>query len=173
MASGDTNCSQKSSGDLLNVGDHPTGVESLLLLKKGAPAPVGPEQRATYRVPTSSVLDRVRAFLPRMRESETALQERLASEGADAVCIEADDSARPHIELNLGLCELESGSDSDSESDCESAASDAEDAAAAPVGPVTAANLRLPGGGGGSVRRLVTELGQSQPAPASDERHGQ
>ena len=178
MASADADCSQKSSSaDLLTVGERPTGVEleSLLLLKKkGAPPPpAGHEQRATYRVPTSSLLDRVRTFLPRMRESETALQQRVAIDGADSICIEADDSERPHIELNLGLCELDSGSESDSDSDSSEAESDAEESAA-PVGPVTAANLRLPGGGGGETRPLVTELGQPRPAaPLGDERLGQ
>ena len=169
MASGDANCSQKSSADLLNVGERPAGVESLLLLKKRA---AQPEQCATFRVPASSVLDQVRAFLPRMRQSETTLQQRVASDGAESVSIEADDSGRPHIELNLGLCELDSGSDSDSASDSESSESEAEESAAAPVGPVTAANLRLPGGG--DRRSLVTEVGQPRPAAApSDERLGQ
>ena len=168
MASGDTNGSPQSSADLLTVGERPAGVEALLLLnKKATPPSAGPEQRSTFRIPTSSVLDRVRDFLPRMRDAQTTLQERVASEGADAVCIEADDSTRPHIELNLGLCELESGSepeDSDSDSDSEEAASDADDAAA-PVGPVTAANLRLPGSGG-TAKQLVTEL--SRPAATDD-----
>jgi len=154
MASnGSRSVEKKSSSDLLHCSEERESLESLLLLKKKCQPPVPAVAHSTFRVPESSVLSRVRNFLPELRQAEEALQRRVAEAGADSVSIEADDSERPHIEMSLGLCELDSGDDSDSSQDSQGADSDAE---GVPVGPVTADNIQLPGRS--SSRPRVTEL---------------
>eukprot|EP00030_Apusomonadida_sp_AF-17_P000009 a10168_44.p2 GENE.a10168_44~~a10168_44.p2 ORF type:complete len:172 (-),score=55.40 a10168_44:187-642(-) len=61
-----------------------------------ARAPVKPE---TFRVPPSSVLERVRGFLPTMQRANQELVGRDPSE----ISIEVADESEPHIELELGL----------------------------------------------------------------------
>jgi len=62
----------------------------------------------TYPLPQSSVLDKVRAFLPQMQLANAELQQAISRQGREAVDIEhVDDDEPQHIELDLMMGFLE------------------------------------------------------------------
>lgn len=147
------------SKELLNVGNKPPALDTLLVTRPRSK----PE-----RLPPSSVLSRVKSFLPQLEESNRVLQERLASEPAENLDIEhLVDYDGPVIEMNIGIRELEgSSSDSEpsssSEEEDDSSSDDEGKLASGLLDEVSADNIKLPhpGTGGGKRKRkpVIEEL---------------
>ena len=72
----------------------------------------------TFKVETSSVLDRVKVFMPAMQQAQEELRDKMAEE----LDIEVVDDAKPHIQMELAMVPLasssgSSGTDDDTSSD--------------------------------------------------------
>ncbi|XP_071486621.1 uncharacterized protein [Diadema antillarum] len=150
--------------DLLNIKSGDICMESLLI-KRSRPYKMGP----------SSVLNRVKSFLPELERANQQLDARLekGSTPEDLDIENVDECSGPIIEMNLALCEREDGSsdDDDDDSDADSESDDSEDEChlhhnSAEINPQT---LKLPGSRKSkSGRTLIQEMEGSKSNSTSD-----
>ncbi|XP_054751196.2 NOP protein chaperone 1-like [Lytechinus pictus] len=101
--------SMDPSQELVNIGER--NFHESLLIQKNKPFKVGP----------SSVLDRVKSFLPQMEVANKQLEERIADGKTVDLDIEnVDNCEGPIIEMNLALCARDENSDEEESEEDES-----------------------------------------------------
>ncbi|XP_043823367.1 NOP protein chaperone 1 [Dromiciops gliroides] len=126
------------SRELLRAGCAGAGgiQDALLLRSKGKSAGL-----KTVRVERSSVLERVKNFLPHIEQANRKLREEMASGPPDLFNIEnVDDSLEKVIEMDVAVVEV-SSSDSEELSSGESSGSEDENSI---TGEVTVENIKFP-----------------------------
>ncbi|XP_030829217.1 uncharacterized protein C12orf45 homolog [Strongylocentrotus purpuratus] len=131
------------SQELLNIGEK--NIQDSLLIKKSKPFKMGP----------SSVLGRVKSFLPQMEVANKQLEEKIADGAMEDLDIEnVDDCEGPIIEMNLALCAHDENSDDEEEEESEEDESDSDEdnrvglqCDKSDLGDATLSELKLPGKG--------------------------
>lgn len=104
------------SDELLRLSFKPENSKLLITRESKAKSKVPSK---IYKVEAPSVLNRVKDFLPRMKEAEQQLEKELNEKSPCELDIEYVDDSAPYIEMSLALMETEgdSGEDSSEESD--------------------------------------------------------
>lgn len=67
-----------------------------------------------FKIEPSSVLSRVKGFLPKMKEAEEMLEKEIAAKSTSGLDIENIADGAPYIEMNLALVEAQESSADDS-----------------------------------------------------------
>ncbi|XP_071584821.1 NOP protein chaperone 1 [Heliangelus exortis] len=129
-----------ASRELLAVGCR-GGLEETLLIRSKRNSKKATSLQ-TVRMPRSSVLDRVQAFLPQMAHANDELRRKMVTAPADQFDIENLDSATEKvIEMNVAVVEL---SDSDTDEEILTSEDDSESEDDCTTDEVTIDNIKFP-----------------------------
>ncbi|XP_013419554.1 uncharacterized protein LOC106180183 [Lingula anatina] len=155
MSTASTKCS--TSKDLLHIGG--SNPDFLVISKKSA-QPVKNGLK-TYRTEPSSVLSRVKSFLPKMEEAQLQIQEILKSNPEKLDIEHIDDAEAQVIEMNLALVEQEESSDTSSDENEAETVSDSDTDIEFPCSSVTEKNIKLSKNRRRGNRCKIEEVGET------------